>query len=61
MYYKNIGRPVSISNYRMLFISQKKFFKLYGIEKDELIREFNYDSDKEKILKRQLIMENDYE
>ena len=45
----------------MLFISQKKFFKLYGIEKDDLIREFNYDSDKEKILKRQLIMENDYE
>ena len=61
MYYKSIGKTIDNSNYGMLFIAQKKFFKLYGIEKGELIGEFNYESNKGYNLKRQLGLENDDE
>ena len=42
MFYKENGIDIDINNYRKLFIDQKKFKKIYGITKKELIEKYNY-------------------
>ena len=42
MYYKDIGINIDETNYRKLFIGQKKFKQQYGITKEELLAKYDY-------------------
>ncbi len=41
-FYKSKNIEINNKNYRLLFISQKKFENVYGIEKNELLKRYDY-------------------
>ena len=36
------------TNYKRMFISQKRFEKIYGVTNDELLKKYNYEKFKKK-------------
>ena len=48
MYYKDIGIDIDETNYRKLFIGQKRFEQQYGITKEELLEKYDYQKYLEK-------------
>ena len=52
MFYKDNGISIDETNYRKLFIGQKKFVKQYGITKKELLAKYDYKKYMESIEKK---------
>ena len=42
MFYKENGIEINETNYRKLFMGQKRFEKQYGIDKSTLLEQYNY-------------------
>ena len=47
-FYKDRGIDIGMSNYKKLFIEQKRFEKAYGITKKELLEKYDYNKYKEE-------------
>ena len=47
-YYQKNDIDITIDNYRLLFISEERFFKRYNYTKNQLLKKYNYEKDKEK-------------
>ena len=43
MFYLSIGEEIDMTNYRKLFIGNKRFEKTYGVTKKEILDKYNYD------------------